>query len=157
MANENKSTGTNWGKMAIRDLHGSIDTVATLKLVEDELATHIHSEVGVDAIAEAVLTALRNLTQDGVAQKASTDLTGLCHKALNLLGDVPAGATTAMLNRIKDFVRGESKRFVSTNGAEGMAFIGRGRGFAGVNVNTPKFVEEYKAAQAKKATAAAAE
>ena len=152
MANEKNGTGINWNRVALRDDHGSIDLDATLALCTDEINLHIEAEVSSDDLAGAVTAALSHLTQGGVAQKASTDLNGLSVKALSLLGDIPAGATTMVQERIKDFIRGESRRFVESNGANGLCFLGRGRG-RGVNVSTAKFVEEYRAAQAKKTAA----
>jgi hypothetical protein len=156
MNTEKLTTGVNWATKAIRGDHGEIDMDATLALCEEEIVASMEGEIGMDAVAGAVASALNNLTQGGVAQKASTDLNGLSVKALGLLGDLPAGVTTSVQNRIKNFIRGESDRFVETNGEEGICYVGRGRGFGGVNVRTTKFVEEYRAAQAKKAAKTAA-
>lgn len=149
---EEKGTGINWAKVAVRGQHGAVDKTLTMALLDEELSTHIaENEVDMEEIGSTVATVFTKLTQ-GVAKKASIDLNGLATRALGLLGDVPYGQETRLSERIKDFVRGESDRFVESNGASGLYHIKRGKD-GGVRLNTEMYLKEYRALQAKKAAA----
>lgn len=150
--NETTGTGINWGKIALRDTHGSVDKPATLALIDEELTAHIaDNEVDMDEIETACETVFEKLRATGgvVAQKAMMDLNELSHRALDLLDNVPYGASTRLQERIKDFVRGESETFVKTDGAEGKYHIKRGKD-GGVRLNTPAYLDEYRKLQAAK-------
>jgi hypothetical protein len=151
-----KGTGINWSKVAVRDPHGAIDQEATLALCNEELSAHIaENEVDMGEIGDAVASAFAEVRAK--AQKAMIDLNGLASRALNALGtvtSVPFGAETRLQERIKNYVRGESDRFVETKGAEGLYHIKRGKD-GGCRLATEAYVKEYRELQAKKAAAAA--
>jgi hypothetical protein len=152
MAGDNETTGTgiNWAKVAVRDAHGAIDVDSTMELIRDELTDVAGSEVDTTEIAAAVDAVFAKLTNGGQVQKATIDLSGLASRALNLLGDVPFGQESKLTERVKEYVRGESERFVATEGAEGKMVVRKGKS-GGVSPSTPKIVEEYRAFLAKKA------
>lgn len=154
--NENKGTGIKWSKVAVRDAHGAIDVEATLALCGEELSSVVGNEVELNEIATAVKGVFDKLVASagGKAEKASMELAGVATRALEAIGDVPFGQETEVQDRIKDFVRGESERFVETNGAEGAYHIKRGKD-GGVRLNTPAYVTEFRKLQEKKAAAAA--
>lgn len=144
----------NWTKLAVRDAHGAIDSEGTLALVTEALAQAVGNEVDLEEIRGAVstvFTKLLALPGGGSALKGKMDLDGVAGRARELL-DVPFGAETMVQLRIKNFIRGESEKFVETNGAEGSCHIKRGKD-GGVRVRTDAYVKEYRALQAKKAAA----
>lgn len=149
---ENEGTKINWAKVAVRDAHGAIDKDATLALCDEELTSHIGNEVDMTEIASSVAQVFTKLTRGGEAQKAMIDLDGLATRAFGLLPAAPLGSETLLKKRIMDFVRGESLRFTETNGAEGLYHIKRGKD-GGVRLNTPAYVAEFRALQAKKVAA----
>lgn len=149
MANEN--TGINWAKVAVRDGHGSVDAAATMARLEEELTKHVaENEIDLGEIAGAVSRVLTDLTKNGQAQKASMNLNDLSLRALNLLGSTES----RLQKRILEFARGESERFMSSKGADGLLLIRKGK-LGGVHVSTPTFVKEYNESLAKKAEKAA--
>lgn len=151
---EVQGTGINWENVAVRDAHGAVDKDATLARCDAEIVAHIaNNEFDIEEIRGAVAQVFVKLTRGGAAQMAMMDLQGVVGRASALL-DVPYGAETRIEKRIKDFVRGESKRFEATTGAEGSYHIKRGK-HGGVRGNSEMYVKEYRALQAKKAAASA--
>lgn len=155
MSNENK-TGINWNKVALRNSHGVMDLGATLKVCEEELSAMIAADIGSDVIESVTAKYFDKLTQGGKIPNAMTDLDGLASGALRYLDEVPAGQDTRIKDRIKDFVRGESKRFTDSNGGEGKYVVVRGK-LGGVRISSESFVKEYREMQAKKTASKAAQ
>jgi hypothetical protein len=154
MANEDKGTGINYGKVVLRDNHGTADPSATMDRINAELVEWIaKNEIDTPRIAAAVSTAIEKFPK---AQKAQLDLEGLTKRAMDELKDLPYGAESRIGKRIKDFVRGESDRFEDSRGESGICFIARGKN-GGVKLRTEAFVAEYRASLAKKEAAAKAQ
>jgi hypothetical protein len=146
-----RGTGINFSKAVVRDKHGVVDEDATFARIRDEYrAWMATNEVETPMLANAVRTVFDKLPP---SQKAMIDLNGLASRAVEEM-KVPYGAETRLALRVKDFVRGESLRFVGSKGAEGMYHIKRGKD-GGVRLNTTAYVTEYRKLQAKKAAAKA--
>lgn len=147
----------NWSRAVERDEHGSVDKAKTLAKLEADLSTHIATnEFPMEQIASAVRSVFERL-MESKPLKVSKDLDGVASRAfiiLNSIAEVPNDSETTMINRIKGYVRGESKRFEATNGEQGSVLIVRGKS-GGCYYSTPTLVKEYRARQAKKAAAAA--
>lgn len=145
--------GINWGKVAVRDEHGVVDKDRTLAMVDELLTAYLDSEVDIADIRTAVQTVFDKLSKGGTVSKVSSDFNTVATRALHALGDMPIDSDTQLLARIKDFIRGESKRFEETAGEEGAYYIKRGAK-GGVCLSTPEFVKEYRAFQERKANEA---
>lgn len=162
MANENtteeKKTGLNklnWTKLAIRGKHGAIDMDATLAAIAEQLDVAVGNEVDMGEISAAVngvFTKLLALPNGGTALNGRLDLAEVVSRASNSL-DAPHGSMTMLQDRIKGYIKGESKRFIESNGAEGSLVVRVGKN-GGVIAATETFRKEYQTAQAKNAPAA---
>ncbi len=153
MATEN-GTGINWSKVAMKDAHGCLDVESTMELVREELAAHAAEQVDVSEIASAVEKVFARLTNGGAIARATIDLAGLSARALSFLGDVPMTSTTQLTDRIKNYVRGESTRFVDSKGVEGSVWLSRGK-LGGCKLATDAVRADYRDFLAKKAAKAA--
>lgn len=143
---EEKTSGINFAKAVIRDEHGVVNKTLTFARIEEEYSAWMEAnEIDTPLIAAAVAAVFSKLPP---AQMAMLDLNGVANRAVEEL-KVPFGSETRLSNRVKDFVRGESLRFVAASGREGMYHIKRGKK-GGVRLNTPAYVEQYRKIQAKK-------
>jgi hypothetical protein len=157
---EEKASGLerlNWTKLAIRNSHGAIDVDATLAYVGEALAEAVGNEVDLEEIkgaVDGVIAKLLALPSGKTALMGKMDLAEVATRAARTL-DAPFGGESMLIERVKEFIRGESDRFVESNGEEGSVHVKRGKD-GGVRAATTAYVAEYRALQAKKLAAAEA-
>lgn len=144
-----KSSGINWSKLLLRHDSGAPDIEETMAWLREEANKHIGSnEVDNEVINAAVKTVFDNSTNK------TLDLNTLTHKALNII-DMEGASVSKLGERVKNFLRNETKIFETTNGEDGRYVIRRGPG-KGCSLVTPQLVKEYRDMKAKKAKVAAA-
>lgn len=145
------TTRVDWSKHSLRDRFGIIDKAATLALIEQELDAAINGEVSREEIAHAVRQVFDKLLAQSPAN-AKIALDTLANRAATIL-DATFDSEVLVKKSVKEYVRGESKRFAETSGAEGCCLVQAGKK-GGVRVATEAFVKEYRERVAKKAAAA---
>jgi hypothetical protein len=88
----------------------------------------------------------------GAAKNKTLDLASLTFRAINVM-NIEGASESKLGERVKNFLRGETKAFEESNGEQGRYVIQRGPG-RGVQLVTTEFVKTYREAKAKKAAAA---
>ena len=144
---ETKGTGINYSKVVLRNNLGGVDAEATIALIESELLAWIEeNEMDTDSIAAAVQAVYDKMPP---AKIQMLDLNSLANRATQIL-NVPVGSDSRVANRVKEYIRGESKRFKESNGEEGAFMLQIGKG-GGIFRSSPAVVKQYRERLAKKA------